>query len=689
MKNKLLLPFALVPCMGLYSNQSIASYENEDLFSLDLTQLMNIRVDSATKRPQTLADTAAAIYVISKEEIRRSAATTIPDVLQLAPGVEVARINGSTWAVTVRGFQTQFANKLLVLIDGRSVYTPLYSGVYWDSHMPLLEDIDRIEVIRGPGSSLWGSNAVNGVINIITKQSIDTVGQLVSAGAGNVEEGFVRYRGGHEFEQGAFRYHAQYREVDDSIDHATGEDAGDDWRVGSVGFRTDWQTEHSDKFTLQGDYVKTDKNNNFYLEPYTMQQVPEARSNISAESANILGRWTHPYSQGNSHIMQAYVDWSDREESTYRYQRTTVDIDYQFNHQKSELQQFTWGFSYRWIDDEYQGSFALELLDPELEYHLATAFFQDEIYLSKDLTLIAGVKLEDSHYTDFDYQPSLRLLWNSNQNLTLWAAASRAIRTPSRAGKSMIIRGALPDSIQQVVKNGIFNQTGLPPAVGTVIGQLEGSEQFEAESMRAYELGLRNQVNSQLFVDATVFHHEYKHLRTFEIANPAVSVLDTDQATYYVASGNFVYGNEADASAHGFELAANWNPYGKWQMKLSYSYLNMVVEPYQGETATGASEFSDQSPLHQARFRSWHEFGDSWEFDWSVKYYDELPNDDISDYTDLDVRLSYLISNEFEVSLVGKNLIDTPRVEFEDTIQGPYRTEMRRSIYAQFTWRSQ
>lgn len=688
MNLKLMLPLALVPCI---TTNSFATTEmDDDLFGLDLTQLMNIRVESATKRPQTLADTAAAIYVISSDEIRRSAATTLPEVLHLAPGVEVARINGSTWAVTVRGYQSQFANKLLVLIDGRSVYTPLYSGVYWDSQMPMMDDIDRIEVIRGPGSSLWGSNAVHGVINIITKHSADTQGHLLTAGAGDVEKGYARYRGGHEFDSGAFRYYAQYRKQDESIDAVTGEDARDDYETLSAGFRTDWQSANQDRFTLQGDYMEADKNNNISLHPYVEQQVPNVREDIGSENANMLFRWQHPYAGGNSHVLQTYVDWADRNESTYRYERTTIDIDYQFNHLKNNWHQLTWGFSYRWITDDYEGTYAFDLLEDELEYDQATAFIQDEFFITDNLTAILGVKLENTEFTDFEYQPTARILWNSSDELTLWGAVSRAIRTPSRGGRSILIHGQIPESIQNAAKLAIQDAYGFPPSVGTVFGELAGSEDFTEETMIAYETGARYQITPDLFIDAAAYYHDYSHLRTFEldIENP-VSPVETDFATYYVATANFYYDNEAEGHAEGFELAANWNVLNSWQMKLSYTYQNFIAESYDSGSATGASEFADQSPQNQAMLRSWHELGPNWELDWTLKYYDELPDNQIEEYTDMDIRVGYLAHPQLDIALVGKNLFDSPRVEFEDTIQGPYRTEMRRSVYLQFTWRSE
>lgn len=658
-----------------------------DLFGLNLTQLMNLEVVSATKRPRTLADTAAAMHVISQDDIRRSGATTLPEILRQAPGVEVARISASTWAVTVRGFQSQFANKLLVMVDGRSVYTPLYSGVYWDAEMPMLEDIDRIEVIRGPGSSVWGSNAVNGVINIITKHSADTQGQLLTAGAGDVENGFVRARTGHDYGSGTVRVYGQYRDRDQSIDAATGASAEDDYQASAAGFRSDWDNGDADRFTLQSDYQQLKKNINISLHPYVASQIPEFMENIGSDNANLLFRWQRPFTNGDSQELQTYVDWTDRNESTYAYRRTTVDIDYQYNLHQMSMNRLTLGLNYRYISDHFEGTDAFDLEEPDLDYDQGTMFIQDEISFTDKFATILGVKLESTAFTDFEYQPTARFLFTPDNDLTLWAAVSRAIATPSRASREITINNSVPASLEQSVIDYVASiPAGAIYTDGIIYGSLKGNPEYESESVLSYELGYRHQITPTVFIDATTYYNEYHNLRTFSTDSPALT-LRPQTPPVYIGIVNLIYGNDAEAHSSGFEMAANWAPFTTWQLKLTYSYFNLVVEPDEGHSGLGASELSDQSPLHQAMLRSQHELGEQWEFDWTVKYMDELPNDEIEAYTDMDMRLGYRATPEVDLALVGRDLFASPRTEFQDTIQGPYRTEMARSVHLQATWR--
>ena len=678
MLNKL-LAFAVASTLSV---PALADSAN-DLFGLNLTQLMNLKVISATKRSQTLADTAAAMTVISQEDIRRSGATTIPELLQQVPGVEVARINGSTWAVTVRGFQSQFANKLLVLIDGRSVYTPLFSGVYWDAQMPMMEDIDHIEVIRGPGSSLWGSNAVNGVINIITKHSADTVGNLATVGMGDVEKGFYRVRSGWESTNASARISAQYRNRGDSLDAATGGSADDAYTSRALDGRVDWQAESEDRFTLQGGYQKLEKNNNLSLLPYVAAQIPDFKQNIGSDNANILFRWQHPFNNGNSHEFQTYLDWTHRNESTYDYRRTTVDMDYQYNVRKIGMQRLTMGLNYRFISDDFNGTFAFDLANPNLDYDQGTTFIQDEITFSDKFATIVGVKLEATAFTHFEYQPTARFLWTPSNTLTFWSAISRAVATPSRASRGITVRNSLPPATEAAAAAAVAQMTNGTYTNGTIYGVLSGSPTYDSESVQAYEFGYRQQITPILFVDATTYYNVYHNLRTFDSAG---YTLVPGTPPDYIASVNFRYGNAATAHSSGFELATNWYPTDNWLLKLSYTYFNLVVDPINGKPVLGASELSDQSPLHQASLHSRHDFGQNWELDWTLRYYDQLPNDAIKAYTDMDFRVGYQANPQLEVALVGKDLFASPRTEFQDTIQGPYRTEMPRSLFVQATW---
>ena len=419
---------------GIPAHAASMPSENE-LVQLSLEDLMTLEVTSASRKAQSLADTAAAVFVITSEDLRRSGVTNIPDALRMVPGVTVARIDSSKWAVTVRGFNGRFARKLLVLIDGRSAYSPLFSGVFWDAQDTLLEDVERIEVIRGPGATIWGANAVNGVINIITKKAADTTGGLAVAGAGSFERGFGAVRYGTDIgDWGAVRAYGKYFNRNE-LKAEDGRPADDSWDMGRGGFRMDGKR-GLNSFTLQGDYYGgTERETITFPDlaaPPSFSTVRTAHTTVGG--GNLLSRWTRSLADDSELSLQFYYDRNKRNiPQLFGDTTDTIDLDLLHRFQWGSRHETVWGGGFRFIDERITGSDTLSFNPAERNERLYSAFLQDDITVVQDrLHLIIGSKFEHNVYTGFELQPSGRLIWTPNEQISLWSAVSRAVHTPSR-----------------------------------------------------------------------------------------------------------------------------------------------------------------------------------------------------------------------------------------------------------------
>ncbi len=483
-----------------------------DVTAMSVEDLMNMQVTSVSKRTQKVADAAAAIFVITQEDIRRSGATSIPEALRLAPGLEVARIDQNKWAIGSRGFNGRFDNNLLVLMDGRSVYTPLFSGVYWNIQDVMLEDIDRIEVIRGPGATLWGANAVDGVINIITKPAASTQSAIVTAGGGTEERGSGGVRYGSKLGDNThYRIYGKYFDWGPS-NFASGATANDGWDAMRGGFRADWTPTGANSLTLQGDLFRSK-----YDETLT---VPSLASPFSStfpnngvySGGNILGRWNHN-SEGNSMSLQMYYDNTTTvDKSLFVDHQNVFDMDFQHGFHVGDSQQFVWGLGYRSILDRNDSSFTVSLQPNQVSLNQFSAFLQDEISLVDNrLRLTLGSKFEHNDFTGFEVEPNARLLWTLSPNQSVWTAVSRAVRTPALTEEGLRLNSA-------VIPPGTPANPAPLPAVVAVFG----SHQFNSENLLAYELGYRVQATSNLSLDLATFYNHYSNLRTAEPGTPFV-----------------------------------------------------------------------------------------------------------------------------------------------------------------------
>jgi iron complex outermembrane receptor protein len=650
---------ALIPSTYVFA-------EEVDPFALSPEQLFGATVTSATRTSEKVWDVPAAIYVLSNEDIMRSGATSIPEALRLVPGVEVARINSGGWAVSVRGFNGALANKLLVLMDGREVYDPLFSGVYWDIQDTMLEDIDRIEVIRGPGASLWGANAVNGVINIITKTAAETQGNLASATIGNREQiGGERY-GGTFGENGHYRVYGKYVDRDDSKT-LSGANAEDQQIAKRAGFRTDWSA-NDNSFTVQGDTY--DSNDGQlrnvpiiasppgYLPPYSTL-VDE---NIEAHGGNVLGRWTRSLANGSKLTTQSYLDYTSRAQQLVTDERATFDLDSQLELPQQDRHSIVIGGRYRYSHDDLgETGNILTFADGTYDNQLFSAFVQDKITLDpKHWYLTLGSKLEHNDYTGVEIEPNARLQWHPDDVQMVWASVSRAVRTPSR----------LEHDIEAVQVAG----------AGLTLDTLPNPD-LNSEELIAYELGYRRQLTADAQIDIATFYNDYTRLTTYTFQSLTVGSNPTHLILGYEPLNN------TKGQSYGVETSVDWHVYPSWRLSASYSLLELAL---QGPNvpplnALGAEAAQTQSPQQQFNIRSQWDVNKAVTFDTTLYYVDSLPYYQLPSYWRLDARLGWKVMKGLDFNLVGQNLLDGSHREFG----GPTdinTTDIERSVFGQFVW---
>jgi len=610
---------------------------------LSLEQLMSVDVTSVSRRPERLANAASAIQVITSEDIRRSGATNLAEALRLATNLQVAQVNASQWAISARGFDNVLADKLLVMIDGRTVYTPLYAGVYWDVQNPPLESIDRIEVISGPGGALWGANAVNGVINIITKRASDTQGLYVSASGGSEldEAGTVRY--GARLGDSTFArvYVDGFGDGSTRLADTTGAQAGDAWHTVQGGFRAD-QVRRNGSLTLQGDL-------------YGGRPNPDGATAVATSGGDVLGRWKRSFATGGDVQLQVYFDRTYRDfRNGFTEGLSTYDADWQHHFHPTGSQDAVWGLEVRLMDHRTQnivgsptGSF--EFLPSPRLLHLYSGFVQDEIALVRDLRFTVGTKLEHNDYTGWEVQPSARLAWSPGDRHTLWAAVSRAVRTPSRIDRDFTLS---------------------TPSFTAITG-----DDFQSETLVAYELGWRVQAGTRLSASVSGFYNDYDDLRSVEPDTAGVAGVFPEK-----------FENGVRGHASGVELAADLVVSQRWRLRGGYTAFakRLTIKPGSMDLNHGTAE-SDDTP-NQALVQSIADLPFHVEFDAVARYVGALPMPRVPSYGELDARVGWHPTARLELSLVGQNLLHAWHAEFIPSSPSP--RDIERSVYGKvaLTW---
>jgi len=657
---------------------AIPTYPQEkprDLAEKSIEDLMNMEVTSVSKKEQKLSSVAAAIFVISPEDIRRSGATNIPDLLRMVPGLDVAQINGSTWAIGARGFNQQFSNKLLVMIDGRVVYTPNFAGVYWDTVNLPLEDIDRIEVIRGPGGSVWGVNAVDGVISIFTKKAGDTRGGLVEATGGNQVQGSgtVQYGGklGTETDYRAFtNYFNNYHMQD-----LTGQSGVDGWHMLRAGFRTDSSISSKDSLTVQGNlYSGREGEFGFFLPSVTSPALVPISEQINLAGGFLQSTWHHQYSgRSDSNLQISYTRYT-RGDPLEPETRGTLDLDYQHHLAWGQRQDLVWGLGYHYTTDNIGGSLTVFFNPPSRALEVFNSFLQDEIMLvPKQLYLTVGTKFEHNDYTGFEAMPSVRAAWTPSDHNMFWAAVSRALRAPSRNDTNLIVNlGGFP------------GPNGIP-----ILIRFLGNPLFRDESLIAYETGYRTSVSGHLSIDLAAYFNDYDNLQTTE---PSTSFFEPSPLPAHQVQ-SVMYQNLMHGEVHGFEIAANWKVNRRWSLHPGYALAkpHMHTDPSSADTQTGP--FVEGSTTDNSiQLRSHFEFSGNLAWDVSAYYVEALDHQSpsanvrIPSITGLDSGLTWKLGEGFSISVVGQNLLRDHHLEFEDVFGSMQSGQVKRSAYAKITW---
>jgi iron complex outermembrane receptor protein len=638
------------------------------LTQLSLEQLGNLEVTTAAKEPEQIWRTPAAIYVITQDDIRRSGATSIPEALRLAPGVEVGRINATTWAIGIRGLESNFSKSVLVLIDGRSVFTPLFAGVFWDQQDVVMEDIDRIEVIRGPGGTIWGPNAVNGVINIITKSAKDTQGALLSVTAGDVDHiiGAAQY-GGTVNDGLSYRVYAKGFSRDHEF-HVDGNNF-DDWQQERGGFRMDYGRNDRDDYTLEGDIYSGDSprivSNGTLTPPNPGQQVI---SDDHLSGGNLLARWRRAISDDSNIYLQAYFDRTVRTGMQFDDARNTFDIDFLHRLKVGDRNTFSYGAGLRWSPYHFGQISQLVNITPNFgTNHFYSIFLQDEIaLLPKRLSVTLGAKLEHNDFSGFDAQPTARLLYTPKDHMTFWAAVTRAVTTPS------------------LLEEG-FNLTGVASVTPPIFIRVSGNRNFQSETLTGFEGGYRQLFKKSVYLDLAVFHNIYRDLQSF--GTPVVETETTAAPTHTVL--NIPYANGIGGATDGFEIAPTWNPTHWWRLAGSYAYVTAGLHAAGGAadiSSTGSiSTYEGSTPKHQFDIRSYISLPHGFELDQSYRYYSAIPGQSLGAYQTAGARIGWNF-RDLQLSIDGENLLQPSHFEWGTGDPNQVPIGIRRAVYGRIVW---
>lgn len=669
--------------------------DDDPFFDLDLKEVLNLEITSVSKKPQTVSRAAAAVFVITSDDIRRSGASSIPELLRMAPGIQVGQISNNTWGVSSRGMDGRFTNKLLVLVDGRSIYTPTFSGVYWDVQDTVLADIERIEVIRGPGAAIWGANAVNGVINIITKSAAATQGGLVEASAGSSDRGTgsVRY-GGKVGEIGHWRLYAKGFERDGSIVESTGARGNDYWQQQRVGFRTDLTPSGRDAVTIQGDYYDGRSGESASLNRLSAPYNILTGTTQSVSGGNLLGRWQRDISSTDSFTVQGYFDHTKRDWPAHLNEvRNTYDLDFQYRTKRLNGHDLVIGAAYRHSEDEMSASYSgipsntlqfATFIPASSSTSLYSVFIQDDIsLLPKELVLTLGTKLEHNDYSGLEHQPNAKLLWTPSETTTLWGSAARAVRTPSR-----------------IDAGGTVNQTVLPPFTSRnplnlpVLITAQG--RVETETVIAYEAGWKQRITPTLSTDLAVFHNRYSDLRTglFGTAVCQPSGLPVSTGCFLVPGQAYIQqptsgGNLGTGQSYGMELSADWRIRPDLRFQFAWTELRIRMKE-EGRAFTTDREGS--TPKHQLGLRmAWNPRSDI-DVDIWLRHVSKLPLiaegiPTIPAYNEADMRLAWRPSKDLELALIGRNLLHKRHKEFASELLDVQQMQIERAVLARLNWK--
>lgn len=649
--------FGLIPPLFAEPQLDLASASSE-IIGMNFEDLSKIDVVSVSGKEEKLMETAAAIFVITGEDIRRSGVTTVAEALRLAPGLDVARAGSNTWAISSRGFNNTLANKLLVMVDGRSVYTPLFSGVYWDTLDSIaINDIDRIEVIRGPGAAYWGANAVNGVINIIRKNSSETQGTRLSAGAGSEEKTFGSARYGGAFgESGFYRAWGRYRQRDDSRAQ-NGDDAGDEWYTASGGFRADIDPNDENSYLFSTDVYSGREGASTFFTSLTPPFIDPVHLHTTFNGGNVLGKWTHKLSDQANYKFLLYYDRTRREiPELWAETRDTYNIDFQNEFSLGRIQHLNWGLGYRASADQIHDSFTIDFDPDSHTMQNYTGYLQDEIRFRPSVITTVGTKVEQNDYTGTEIEPNIRTAWLLNQQNTLWGSISRAVRTPARLDRDLIYR--------------VFESTA--PSILSA----RGTDGFNSEELVAYELGYRSQPTRKLYFTVATFFNSYDQLRTVETGdrlNQTDPLPHTEQP-FYVE-------NKMWGESYGVEIVQQLQATEWCRLQAQYSFLELHLHMKEdGNDYQSVANQENADPENQVSLGASFNLPHHFEFDARARYIDNLPSLHVGSYSEGDARIGWRGIRNLNLELVGQNLFAPYHREYSGG------NSIQRGFYGKASW---
>ncbi|HUR93287.1 MAG TPA: TonB-dependent receptor [Gemmatimonadales bacterium] len=636
---------------------------SRDLASLDLEELANIKVTSVSRKPESLGTVAADVQVLTRDDIRRSGVTSLPELLRRVPGLQVARANSRDWSIGARGFNSASADKLLVLVDGRAIYSPIFAGVFWDVQDVVLADIERVEVILGPGASMWGSNAVNGVINVITLRATETVGGQAALDVGTEDRARVRARYGLNVgNAGAVRVIGQYLDRDAAARFGSDGDAPNEWRWGTAGARFDSRPGSRDRLSAQAQAYWGSGDRLRVLPAPAAPFVQPDSADLTASGMFGRVQWTRELSERSGFALQAYVDHSLRHDGAFwRRGRVNIfDLDFQHRLPLGRRHDLVWGAEYRLIDDDNAPSYTLAFDPPARTVSLATGFIEDDIDLGGGgWYLTAGARFERTTYTSLDVQPTARLRWSPRPGQTLWASVSRAVRSPSR----------LDEDIREVA--------GTIPTTPPITVVAAGVDRFEPERLTAYELGYRGEAAHEVGLAGSLFFHSYRRVRTLV---PGAVDPATNELRYSVRNG-------ALGESYGGTLSATWRVRPSWRLRASYTYTHTFAGLVDARPGEVLDAVSGVNPRHQASLQSSWDIGRTIELDLHARFVDSLEVAGVPEYAQADVRIGWRPVPALTIALVGQDLLARRHREFSSDVFVPYLSEIERRVLGRVVWR--
>ena len=658
-------------CVLLLASVASAQDQPPDLTQMSLDQLAKMEVTSVSKKEQKLSDTAAAIYVITQQDIRNSAATTIPELLRMAPGLDVAQINGSRWAISARGFGEQYANKMLVLIDGRSVFDTTFPGAVWSKQDLMLEDIERIEVIRGPGATVWGTNAVNGVINIITKSAKDTPGALLTAGVGNQERNFGSARFGGKFGKATYyRIYSKYSD-DGPAGELAGQPAHDSSRSGSGGFRIDTTTSNRSSFILEGKgFINSSGSDEIrlsYVPPYAFPAI--GYFNTSGE--NFMARWTHKSLAGAETTAQISYVHELGNQPGLSVNNDVANIAVQHEMPLGGRHDVVAGVQYDFRTARTTAAAIAASTPPALTFNpddprfvIAGAFIQDEmLFANGAVRLTAGLRVEHSNLSGMGYQPNTRVLWKVNPAHSIWLSYGLANRSPGPSETSVHL-----------------DEAAFPGPVGIQVLRFLGNPKVKAEKLHAFEMGYRVQPSKKLSFDVALFYNKYSDLMATEPAQPFFEAGPPFRIVL-----PFVNQNSVEGSSFGGEFVAKWVPLRWLHLGAAYSLLELELKQTPASIANTASVIQGQSPRHQLHLDSSINVTRTLWLNTALSFVDHMNYLSLPGYTQVDTKITWRPFESSDFSIGAKNLFNKEHVEFY-SVYGGLSTTLGRSVYGKVTW---